>query len=183
MSTPNFLHQFQQADDPKSLYRKLARENHPDFGGTLENMQALNSAWAQFVAEGAKANAHARQKEAHEAGKKSAADYHDMENLGEEIRQTIEAVLNAVPADVELELCGLWLWASGNTKPVKETLKANGFKWAKEKEAWYKPFVPSFNRQKRSLDEIRNMHGSTRFTCAGRHDEETVKSFEYAQGV
>jgi hypothetical protein len=152
-------------------------------------MQKLNADWAQFVAEGAKTNARERQTAAHAAGKKSAADFHDMEGLAEEIRQTIEAVLNNVPDDVDLELCGLWLWASGNTKPIKEILKANGFKWAPKKEGqpWYKAFVPSFNRTKRTMEEIRNMHGSTKFSHTRSQDKDDdrqrVKSFEYAQGV
>jgi hypothetical protein len=172
-------------DEIKTLYRKLARANHPDFGGLLENMQALNADFAQACADFARRDARQRQTTAHAAGKKSAADFHDMDNLAEEIRQTIESVLNAIPADVDLELCGLWLWATGNTKPVKDILKANGFKWANEKKAWFKAFVPSFNRQRRSLDEIRNMHGSTKFAHARQDDDERqrVKSFEFAQGI
>jgi len=49
-----------------------------------------------------------------------------------------------------------------------EAIKAEGFRWAHEKEAWYFAGVPSFNRQKRTLDEIRNMHGSQRFTRNAR---------------
>lgn len=158
-------------EEAKTLYRKLARQHHPDFGGSLETMQALNAEYADFTANFAKSNARQRQTEAHKEGRKSAADFHDLEGLAEEIRQTIEVILNTCPG-IELELCGLWLWATGDTKPVKETLKANGFKWAREKECWYKPFVPSFNRERRTLDEIRNMHGSTRINNKRKREEE-----------
>jgi len=166
----------------KSLYRALARQHHPDFGGSLEAMQALNAEYADFAANFAKTNARRRQTEAHANNKKSAADFHDMDGLAEEIRQTIEVILNTCP-NIELELCGLWLWATGDTKPVKETLKANGFKWAREKECWYKPFVPSFNRERRTLDEIRNMHGSTKIKREDEQERKSIKSFEHAQGV
>ena len=174
-------------EEAKSLYRKLARQYHPDFGGDEETMKALNAEYAQFTADFARTNARRRQTEAHKEGRKSAADFHDLDGLNEEIKQTIEAILNNCPG-VELEIMGLWLWATGNTKPHKETLKANGFKWAPKKEGqpWFKAFVPSRNREKRTLDEIREMHGTTRVSNGKRDDEaerKSIKSFEHAQGV
>ena len=32
---------------------------------------------------------------------------------------------------------GTWLWASGDTKPHKDALKALGFRWSKKRTAWY----------------------------------------------
>jgi hypothetical protein len=36
--------------------------------------------------------------------------------------------------------------------------------------------VPSFNRTRRSLDEIRNMHGSTKFTRDDTREERHAES-------
>lgn len=65
---------------------------------------------------------------------------------------------------LEIEICGTWVWVSGDTKPVKEGLKAAGFRWAPKKMKWYwKPAGQrSFGRGKWSMDEIREFHGSER---------------------
>ena len=96
-----------------------------------------------------------------------------MDAVSEVLREKIEAALNLAP-DLEVELCGLWVWVTGNTKPHAAELGKNGlgFKWAPEKEAWYFPGVPSFNRKRRTLDEIRNMHGSQKFARRADRDEE-----------
>jgi hypothetical protein len=73
---------------------------------------------------------------------------------------------------LEVELCGLWVWVTGDTKPHKEELKAAGFKWSPNKTAWYYPGVPSFNRTPRTMDDIRSMYGSQVFTRASQPEEE-----------
>lgn len=155
-------------EEAKTLYRQLALQHHPDRGGDLATMQAINSEYSDFLANFAKTDARTRQQQAHAAGKKSAADYHDMDAIGAELKAKIEFALNLEGVDVEL--MGLWVWLTGNTKPNKDAIKAQGFRWAPEKEAWYFAGVPSFNRQRRSLDEIRDMHGSTRFTREQREE-------------
>ena len=60
------------------------------------------------------------------------------------------------------EICGIFLWVTGNTYPHKETFKAIGFKWSGKKQAWYwrpEGYVKKGRRQF-SLDEIRMTYGS-----------------------
>jgi hypothetical protein len=154
------------AEEAKSLYRKLAREHHPDMGGTVEAMQAINAEYAQLLTELEHGSQRTRQAKAHDEGKKTAADYHDLDKVIETLRVKIEFALNL--EGVNVELCGLWVWLTGETKVNKEAIKAEGFRWAREKEAWFFAGVPSFNREKRTLDEIRNMHGSQTFTRSAR---------------
>lgn len=148
-------------EEAKKLYKELARKNHPDIGGDLKTMQEINAEYAKFQAMGANANARARQTEAHANGKKSAADYQDLDEVTEKVRVKIEFALNL--SGVEIELMGLWVWLTGNTKEHKEALKADGWKWAPKKSAWYFAGVPTFNRKETSLDEIRETYGSQSF--------------------
>ena len=68
--------------------------------------------------------------------------------------------LDTIP-DLETELCGSWVWVTGNTIKHKEMLKARGLFFSSKNKAWYFKGSPSRNRGKRwSLDEIRNFHGS-----------------------
>lgn len=156
----NFSH-CQTQEEAKTLYRQLARECHPDLGGNTEEMQKLNAEYANFCANFAHRDARARQQTAHASGKKSAADYHDLDAVIEALKAKIEAVLNL---GLDVELCGLWAWVSGDTKPHKEELKALEFRWSPDKKLWYFAGVPSFNRSHRSMDYIRSKHGSTKYT-------------------
>lgn len=149
-------------EEAKKLYKELARANHPDVGGDLRTMQEINAEFARFQANGANSDARQRQKEANSQGKKSAADYQNIDEVTEKVREKIEFALNL--AGVEIELMGLWVWLTGNTKEHKEALKNDGWKWSPKKTAWYFAGVPTFNRQNNTLDEIRETYGTTKFS-------------------
>ena len=63
---------------------------------------------------------------------------------------------------IEVELVGTWLWVSGNTRPVKEELKAAGFRWSPKRGKWHwnpegwRPHRPSQD----SFAELRARFGS-----------------------
>ncbi len=64
--------------------------------------------------------------------------------------------------DVHVELCGSWLWVSGDTKPHKDKLRALGLFWAPKKGKWYlKPVGFKSRRHKPvDMDKIRFKYGS-----------------------
>ena len=72
--------------------------------------------------------------------------------------------LMKVPGIV-IELCGSWLWVTGDTFSAKSILKELHFMWSRKKSAWYFHFEPYKKRGKveRSMEDIRNMYGSERF--------------------
>lgn len=157
-----YFNECKNQDEAKKLYKELARKHHPDVGGDLRTMQEINAEYARFQASGANSEARQRQREANAQGKKSAADYQDIDEVTEKVRVKIEFALNL--DGVEVELMGLWVWLTGNTKAHKESLKADGWKWSPKKSAWYFAGVPTFNRQENTLDEIRETYGSQKFT-------------------
>ena len=156
-------------EELKQQYRDLCFKHHPDMGGDTRTMQEINAEWAKIQAQAAYSEASDRQKTAHADGKKSAADYHDLNEVTEILRAKIEIALNL--SGVDVELMGLWVWCTGNTKEHKDTLKENGFKWSQNKTAWYYAGVPTFNRKKTTLDEIRNSYGSQKFSKGARREE------------
>lgn len=129
----------------KTAYRKACSKYHPDRNpaGT-EMMKMVNQAY----------DALREYDYEHPINTDDAAA-----NYGDELNDALNAVINL---RLNLELCGAWVWVTGDTKQHKETLKAAGYKWAKKKVAWY--FRPadykSYSRGKYSLDDIRGKFGS-----------------------
>ena len=82
------------------------------------------------------------------------------ENYGDKINDALNAIITF---GLTIEICGSWIWVSGDTKPYKDILKESGFKWAPIKKMWH--FRPdeykSFNRGKWNMDKIRNKYGSS----------------------
>lgn len=136
-------------DEVKKLYKKLAMENHPDRGGDTATMQAINTEYAFACAKLAK-------------GAGLSDEEADTEiRLSEEYRQVIEKIIN-LPGIV-IEIIGNWIWVTGNTRPVKDTLKETGFYFASKKVAWYyrnEAFKTRGNGA--PLEQIRAKYGSER---------------------
>lgn len=127
----------------KKAYREACKLYHPDLGGSAEMMQAVNAAY------------------------EALKDYQG-ETVSNDDLEYPEALNNALNSIISLdgiiiEICGAWIWVTGNTRDHKDTLKLNGFKWANKKKAWY--FRPSdyksSSRGSMSLDEIRVRHNSS----------------------
>ncbi|MBN1187336.1 MAG: hypothetical protein JXB49_33975 [Bacteroidales bacterium] len=54
------------------------------------------------------------------------------------ISETIKALQEKVNSEgLHLEICGTWLWVTGKTFPVKDTLKDLGFRFSANKLCWY----------------------------------------------
>jgi hypothetical protein len=52
-----------------------------------------------------------------------------------DIIQILQKKVN--PEGLHLQICGSWLWLSGKTFRVKDTLKELGFRYSKDKLSWY----------------------------------------------
>lgn len=61
---------------------------------------------------------------------------------------------------LKIELCGCWLWITGETKKHKEALKANQCRWARKKMKWYFAGKPSGGRKAMDMSYIRTKYGS-----------------------
>jgi hypothetical protein len=146
-------------DEIHTLYRQLAMQHHPDHGVDTSTMQEINIQYADALTRAQLGNERSRQAAAHTAGKKTYADFHDLDDVFQVLTRKIMFILD-LSSNLQVELTGAWLWIHGDTRPVKEELKAEGFRWAPDKKLWFYAGVPTFNRQRRSMDEIRGMYGS-----------------------
>lgn len=128
----------------KKAYRSASKLYHPDRNPAgLEMMKAVNVAYEIL-------------KNLNETILLSA----DSKNYGTKLNDAINAVITL--AGVNIEICGAWIWLSGDTRPHKDIIKSSGYKWASKKKMWY--FRPSDyksrSRGKFSIDDIRATYGS-----------------------
>ena len=134
----------------KAEYRRLALLHHPDHGGDVATMQEINAEHDR---------AFSRLKAAQDAADDAASRPHS-EEAAEDFRRVIAALMPM--RGITIELCGAWLWITGNTRPHAAGLKAAGCYWAHKKRAWYwRPAGPRIGRHReKSLSEIRAKYGS-----------------------
>lgn len=141
------------AEELKKEYRILAKQLHPDLGGDTEEFKTMQNEF-EAMWERLK-NVHTNSK-----GK----------TYTKETSETPQEFINIIDVltrlkDVEVEICGSWIWVSGNTKEHKEVLKDLKFHYANKKQAWYYHTEPYKKKSKRelTLDEIRDMFGSQKY--------------------
>ena len=137
-------------EELRKAYRRLAVQYHPDLGGDTETMQQINAEYDKAFE--ALKNRHNSQA--------AATGSRIINEIPENFRQVIEKIIT-IPG-IEIELCGSWVWISGNTKNCKDQLKAAGCFWAGKKKMWYwrAPEDAVHTRSHKSMDEIRMKYGS-----------------------
>lgn len=74
--------------------------------------------------------------------------------------------------NITIEICGIWIWVSGDTTKYKQELKTWGLRWAKKKQMWYVHFDDTYQKRSHktlSMDQIRANYGSENVTNAFAH--------------
>lgn len=143
-------------DELKAAYRRLVKQYHPDCCGDAEAMKAINNEYDEL---------HELLKAQHNA---TADEFHQTTETPEEFRQIIELLLKL--QGLTVELCGSWLWISGDTLQHKDELKDAGCRWSASKKMWYWRHAEDgqkWHRGKSTIAEIRSKYGSQVFTAAG----------------
>jgi curved DNA-binding protein CbpA len=83
-------------------------------------------------------------------------------NYGEEINEALNKIIHL--QGLVIEICGAWVWVSGNTKEHWTTLKEAGFKFSPPKKmVYFRPEYAHARRYKKdglSIDEIRTKYGA-----------------------
>ena len=154
------------AEELKKAYRKAVAALHPDNNPGKDTTKDFQEMQAEFE------KAFDRLKNIHV--NKDGEQYE--KETTETAAEFMDLINKLLKLGIEVELCGSWIWVSGNTKAVKDELKALGFKWSHNKAAWYFHREPYRKRSKRSmtLDDIRRMYGSAHFTGSAGADPDLV---------
>ena len=142
----------QTLEELKKEYKKLVFKHHPDKGGKTSDMQEINAEYDKLFA---------KLKNVHKsASGETYTAKQETTETPEQFREIIEKLINL--EGVEIEICGAWLWITGNTYPNRDTLKSLRFRYSKGKNAWYwhEEGYRKHSSKTFSLDEIRDLWGS-----------------------
>lgn len=149
-----FFTQCRTAEELKKLYHKLAKKYHSDAtGGSDDMMKQINAEYTQMWDKLKDIHWNNTEKTYWEAtGDRKTTEVAD---------DFIHIVTILSNLNLEIEMCGSWLWISGNTYPYKATLKEEGCRWSKSKKKWYYTTDPyRKSRKTYTMNQIRMMHGS-----------------------
>lgn len=136
-------------EELKKEYRRLAVANHPDHGGDVAVMQQINAEYAR---------AFEKLKAAHNV---TADDEHKVTETPQEFVEIVDTISGLDGLDIEI--CGSWIWISGNTYAHKDVLRAAGCKWSAPKKMWYWRHGEAATRHHRgdmTIDDIRRKYGT-----------------------
>lgn len=133
-------------EELRKEYKRLVKANHPDNGGSVETIKIINVEYEICF------------KVLEKVDPVSSNNKYNMAE-DEMIREIINAIINL---NIEIEICGSWIWVSGNTYSCKQELKNSGFHWASKKKMWYwhNPEEQTKSNGKTSMNDIRMKYGS-----------------------
>ena len=144
----------QTGEELKKEYRKWAVKLHPDNGGDAEEFKAMQAEFTKLF--NVLKNVHINK----EGKMWEATGNRATQETAQEFMDIIEKLM-FIP-DIEVELCGSWIWVGGNTKEYRDLLKELGFKFSGNKKMWYyqNDGVRRYHKKAWTIDEIRSAYGS-----------------------
>ena len=137
----------------KKKYKEWAFQLHPDCGGNEEEFKEMQDEYRKVF----------------EIVKNKQINFKG-ETYEKETQETPQEFINIINKLIKMglsvELIGVWVWITGDTKPYKEELKEMGCRWAPKKSCWSWHFEEGKHKHYRgdkSLDELRTKYGSKTF--------------------
>ena len=140
----NFFFNCNDAVDLFRRYKQLAMLHHPAKGGSNGKMAQVYKDFQEALNS--------------DEIKLSSLD----EDLQNDLKNFPGLIKELLALDLELEMCGSWLWISGKTYDCKDKLKELGLRFSPNKRMWY--FRPSGEESHSSkpvdMGWIRSKYGS-----------------------
>ena len=147
-------------EELRRQFRDLLKKHHPDNGGNEDIAKEINAEYDVLF----KMLKDKHEKTSAGAGAEKKSSYSESTYNYEEdvkLREVLQKIIHFT--DITIEICGSWIWVSGNTYQYRKELKVLGFNWASQKKQWYwhsDTYVKK-SRKTLSMQEIRNYYGST----------------------
>lgn len=143
--------------DLKAKFKELLKIHHPDNGGDVKVMQQINEEYARLI------KVLPDDLKQTNKGKENKKKQADTSALSEALKAALAKVSSI--EGLIVEVCGLWIWVSGNTYPVKDILKNAGYKFSGKKKMWYfheetESNYRHWHKKETDMETIRSKYGS-----------------------
>ncbi|GFI19261.1 chaperone protein DnaJ [Lachnospiraceae bacterium] len=150
----------------RKKYRRLAVKHHPDNGGSENDIKEIN---AEYDILFKKMKNDFEQKDTYKNATDKQKQSYDWQKDAQ-IRETLMQLSRF--RDITVEVIGVWIWVS-DCCPYRKELKALGFRWARQKQMWYKHFddYHRFSSRPASMNYIRNKYGSVEIRFNAEKEE------------
>lgn len=164
--TITYLKNVKTIEELKKLYKKLAFQLHPDIThDDGSNMKQLNNEYDYLYPLIGKA--------AGKTYRPSSVKENNYNSYDDEFKEMIEKLIKLKMENVTIEVCGWFIYITGNTKPYKDLLGKNGLKlWYSQEKGWY--YKPSWYKGSKhkawDMEKIREVYGSS--VVNNRQDQE-----------
>ena len=152
----------------KKQYRKLAMKYHPDRNKDKEAEEIFKAINNEYE----KAINIAKENELKKSKSKKEEDFiKNQYKNSSNFRNIIDKLIQLV--NINIEICGTWIYINGNTYPIKDYLKEEfGAFWSKSKKCWIiSPEGKNFRKTKgykgKNMSSIRNVYGSEKIKSEG----------------
>lgn len=154
----------------RKQYRDLLKKFHPDnANGSTEATKVINVEYDRLFKELKDRHESKSTGNGYSKDSNAKADYNSMKYDFAEDAKLREMLSKIISFDgITIEVCGNWIWAFDSYNYRKE-LKELGFKYARNKKAWYwhSDCFRKKSRKTLSMDDIRNYYGSTEVETGG----------------
>lgn len=169
----NYFTNCRTVEEIKTLYRKLARQHHPDLGGDTATMQEVNRQYHEALAHCDGQTTRDEQGRAHR--------YTYNRETEQELMDKIQALLKILPAHCEVLLIGRWIWITGTRREdsvAREALKAEKAIWHAKRLCWYWRAFQAKHYGRQSRHDLNGL--AARYGCESfrKTEEETKKPRE-----
>ena len=146
----------------RSAYRVLCMANHPDLNPTnpktTVNMQEINAEYQRLLSW--------KNGEEYVDEQENVHTYYYNQEHEEAIAEKLAEMLAEHLPGCTIRLIGKWIWIEGETRHVKDTIKAHGFRWNNKRVAWsWKPYAgrTRFNSRANDLDDLESFYGGKKY--------------------
>jgi hypothetical protein len=132
-------------EELKKAYRKLAKQYHPDMNrdrDTTKEMQDINNEYEYLFSR---------------LG--TDEDVKNGHKVDDMFRSIIDELMKEKYSAVTVEVVGSWLWLSGETYSVKDSIKELGFKWSAKNKKWYLGEITGKKKGSLTWDQKVNKYG------------------------
>ncbi len=124
--------------EAKKIYKTLAKQLHPDTGGTNEAFKLLNNIYTDYL--------------------NNSLYFSNDTSINLDLEKIISQILHY--ENIIIEIVGDWIWLSGETKPIKEHLKDLGFRWRNKKKMWSFGEMKGKTSRGQKMEDIKAKYGS-----------------------